>query len=386
MIGTPPSFSLGADLPAAAAGGAALAALGTGGGAACAAGGAGAGGSGCAGSARNEAFVSMPSSSTSRVPRRSCQKRCSWTSLYLAKAAAAVSRAQQRSMRAQADASRKAQRFRARAPAGLEHRGRHDHRLDVFGLRVAPTLHRVLQQLKHRAKRLRRQRRTQRRPQRHVPEQRRARAARARALCLDSRMLLRSCSCAHVPSDTSSGPGSRPSLRTAGCCAPAAPERRGRLACGAPPSASPPARNASKRLRSVMATVATPAPRASCGGRRGCSRTATAARTRSAPRLQIRGGVDDAWVPRRKLRQKAEHVEPICLLHARAQQRVPREARAAREGDAVIRNHRAAQRRQLSAAVRASERAHAPVQRARRGRAQQRIQRRLLRRRHAAAR
>jgi hypothetical protein len=84
MIGVPPSFSFGAGLPDAPAGGAALADLtgatkagGAGGGAAAG----GAVGSGCTASARKEALVSMPSSSTSRVPRRSCQNRCSCTSL-----------------------------------------------------------------------------------------------------------------------------------------------------------------------------------------------------------------------------------------------------------------------------------------------------------------
>lgn len=40
-------------------------------------------GSGTAGAARNDALVSMPNSSTSRVPSRSCQNCCSCTPLYL---------------------------------------------------------------------------------------------------------------------------------------------------------------------------------------------------------------------------------------------------------------------------------------------------------------
>lgn len=84
MIGMPPSFSLGGR------GGGIGLCLGACCGAACG-GGAAAGGSatgigigiGCVTSARKDAFVSMPSSSTSLVPSRSCQKRCSCTSLYL---------------------------------------------------------------------------------------------------------------------------------------------------------------------------------------------------------------------------------------------------------------------------------------------------------------
>lgn len=83
MMGTPPVFSFTAGrgaLTCGALGGrgtGAAGATGSGGGRAMA-------GMGCgAASARKEAFVSIPSSSTSRVPRRSCQKRCSCTSLYL---------------------------------------------------------------------------------------------------------------------------------------------------------------------------------------------------------------------------------------------------------------------------------------------------------------
>lgn len=84
MIGIPPSFSLGRGAPAGGGLAGLAAATGTGGaaggGAAC---GGMAGGRGCTASARKEAFVSMPSSSTSRVPSLSCQNFCSWTSLYL---------------------------------------------------------------------------------------------------------------------------------------------------------------------------------------------------------------------------------------------------------------------------------------------------------------
>lgn len=78
MIGTPPpSFSA----LAAARGGGAAGRAGRGAGAGASAD--GGGGGGWAASARKEALVSIPSSAASRVPSRSCQNRCSCTSLYL---------------------------------------------------------------------------------------------------------------------------------------------------------------------------------------------------------------------------------------------------------------------------------------------------------------
>jgi hypothetical protein len=237
-------------------------------------------------------------------------------------------------------------------PAVLDRWRRNCGRLGLLLPPVMAALHRALQQLQHCAKRL--VCRKEQEGGRALFASGVAPARRAvgvqRTLCFDSKMLLRSCSCVHVASETSSGPGSsRSSPRVASCCAPGAPATRGRFASGAPASPAP-ERKASKRLRSVMATVATPAVRASCrrrdasGPAHASNSAGAAAACAARARLEIRGGVDGAWVPRRKLSKETQHVQPVRLLHAGCQQRVARKAGAASEGDAVVGDHRAARR------------------------------------------
>ena len=150
------------------------------------------------------------------------------------------------------------------APAGLECGRRSDRRLGVLVPCIWSALHGVVHDLEHAGKRLRR-----RRVRPAICAARHATAWRwlLRTLLRERSMLLRSCSCARSHSLMSSGTGRKSSTpRSAGCAAPAPAARRGRLAVGAPsPSV---VRNESTRARSVIATVATPALRASCARKR----------------------------------------------------------------------------------------------------------------------
>ena len=58
-------------------------------------------------------------------------------------------------------------------------------------------------------------------------------------------------------------------------------------------------------------------------------------RAGESTRLEVGGSIHDARVPRRKLRQEAQHVKAVRLIHAGREQHVPRKARAVGELDGV---------------------------------------------------